>query len=99
MPAGRFALPNGALTFGVAANGTCGVLHAMGDLSLTGLSVGVSNPEQLDKNKSYPVITYGGAVGGAPDTSLLPTPWYLHYDWTNKSVNLRASVGTVLQIR
>ena len=97
--AARTNVPNGVLKFSISTNGTCGVLHAMGDLSLTGLSVGVSNPEQLDKNKSYPVITYGGAVGGAPDTSLLPTPWYLHYDWANKSVNLRASVGTVLQIR
>jgi autotransporter-associated beta strand protein len=91
--------PTGTVAFAISTNGTCGVLHATGNLSLTGLSVGVVNPELLDKNTSYPVITYEGAVSGAPDTSLLPAPWYLHYDWPNKSVDLRASVGTLIRLR
>ena len=97
--AARTNMPNGVLKFGLSTNGTCGSLHAIGNLSLTGLSVGVVNPELLDKSKRYPIITYDGTVGGAPDTSLLPAPWYLHYDWANKSVRLSASVGTMIQVR
>ena len=97
--AARTNMPNGVLKFSISTNSTCGVLNAAGDLSLTGLSVGVTNPEQLDKNLSYPVITYAGVVSGTPDTSLLPAPWYLHYDWANKSVDLRASVGTLIRVK
>ena len=55
--AARTNMPNGVLKFGISTNGTCGVLHAIGDLSLTGLTVGVVSPELLDKSRSYPVIT------------------------------------------
>jgi len=98
-PAGRFALPNGALTFGVSANGTCGVLHMTNDLSLTGLSVGVVNPGQLDKSRGYTVVTCDGTLSGTLGTAGLPGPWYVYYDWANKGVQLRAAVGTVIQMR
>jgi len=99
VPAGRFALPNGALTFGVAANGTCGVLHMTNDLSLTGLSVGVVNPEQLDKNQSYTVITYSGALSGSLGSASLPKPWYVYYDWSGNTVQLRAGAGTKIWLK
>jgi autotransporter-associated beta strand protein len=96
--AARTNMPNGVLKFGVSASGASGSLNATGDLSLTGLSVGVDNPELLDKNQRYTVITYSGAVSGTPDKSLLPTPWYLYYDWANKAIKLRASVGTLIRL-
>ena len=96
--AARVNVPDGALNFGVSANGTCGVLHAAGDLSLTGLSVGIVNPEQLDKSRIYTVITYGGSLSGTLSRGSLPASWYVYYDWGSHAVKLRASSGTLIRL-
>ena len=96
--AARVNVPDGLLAFGVSANGASGVLHATGDLSLTGLSVGIANPEQLDKNRTYTVITYEGALSGTLSTGSLPKPWYVYYDWASHAVKLRAAVGTLIKL-
>jgi autotransporter-associated beta strand protein len=93
----RSSVPNGALNFGVSANGACGVLNATGDLSLTGLSVGIVNPSQLAKLQSYTIITYAGALSGTLSTDSLPSPWYVYYDSANHAVKLRATVGTMIR--
>lgn len=94
----RSSVPNGPLNFGVSANGTCGVLNATGDLSLTGLSVGFVNPSQVNKLQSYTVITYAGVLSGKLSTDSLPSPWYVYYDSANRAVKLRAIVGTMIRV-
>jgi autotransporter-associated beta strand protein len=95
----RSGVPDGALKFGVSANGACGVLHATGDLSLTGLSVGVVNPEQLNRDLKYTVVTYGGTLGATFSSDTLPGPWEVYYDQENRAVKLRAVVGTLIRLR
>jgi len=95
----RSAVPDGPLDFGVSANGACGVLHATGDLSLTGLSVGFANPEQADENAKYTIITCDGTLGGTLSEERLPGPWFVYYDEAGKSVQLRAAIGTVFWLR
>ncbi len=95
----RTAVPNGALKFGVSTNGTCGVLHATGALSLDGLSVGVVNPEQLDEHVNYTVITCDGTLSGTLDESFLTPPWRARYDRSNGIVKLHAVIGTVFWLR
>ena len=99
-PTAGYALStNSVLAFGVSADGSCGKLSVPGDLSLASLTVGVANPELLDKSKSYTVATYGGTLTGGFGASALPGSWYVYYDWANKGVQLRAAVGTVIQMR
>jgi autotransporter-associated beta strand protein len=99
-PASTFALPaGGEVLFGVTADDAGGRLAAPGDLSLAGLTVGVANPEALDKSKSYTVATYGGALTGTVASDTLPEPWYVYYDWANKRVLLSAATGTLIQMR
>jgi autotransporter-associated beta strand protein len=99
-PAAGYALStNSVVAFGVSPDGSSGRLHVPGDLSLAGLSVGVANPEQLDKFKSYTVVTYGGELTGAFGTDALPEPWHVYYNWDNKRVELRAAIGTLLKVR
>ncbi len=95
----RSAVPDGALKFGVSTNGTCGVLHATGALSLDGLSVGVVNPEQLDEHVNYTVITCDGTLSGTLDESFLTPPWRARYDRGNGIVKLHAVIGTVFWLR
>jgi autotransporter-associated beta strand protein len=98
-PAARFALPNGVLAFGISANGTSGVLHMTNEFSLAGLTVAISNPEQLDKSRSYTVVTFEGTLSGAFSGSNLPLPWYVYYNWAGKTVQLRAAVGTMIRVK
>ena len=99
-PASATALPaGGQVLFGVAANDAGGRLVASGDLSLAGLTVGVANPESLDKTKAYTIATYSGALTGRFSADTLPDPWYAYYDWEHKSVQLRAGIGTLIRVR
>ena len=94
------ALPaGGEVLFAVAADTAGGQLYAQGDLSLEGLVAGVANPEDLDKAKRYTVATWGGTLTHAFDGSVLPEPWFVRYDWKNKRAELRAQIGTVLQLK
>ncbi len=88
----------GAVLFGVTADDAGGRLHSDGDLSLAGIVVGVANPEELDKAKSYTIATYGGALTAGVEDDSLPGPWYVYYDWPNKRVQLKAAVGTLIRL-
>jgi autotransporter-associated beta strand protein len=93
------ALPAGGLVlFGVSADGSSGRLHSDSDLSLAGIVIGVANPELLDKSKAYTIASYGGSLTSQATGKALPGPWYLHYDWPNKRVQLRAAVGTLIRV-
>ncbi len=99
-PASDKALPaGGVVEFGVSADGSGGQLYVPGDLSLSGLIVGVANPEVLDEHKNYTIATYGGVVTGSPSGDVLPGPWYVYRDVENKRVQLRAAIGTMIRVR
>ncbi len=89
----------GEVHFGVTPNNDGGRLHADGDLVLEGLVVGVANPEDLDKSKHYTIATWGGGLSSGFSGSVLPAPWYVHADWANKRLELRAEIGTLLWLR
>ena len=98
-PAAGYALStNSVLAFGVSADGSCGKLSVPGNLSLASYTVGVANPELLDKGRRYTVATYGGTLTGGFGASALPSPWYVYYDWSGKTVQLRAAVGTLIRV-
>jgi autotransporter-associated beta strand protein len=100
VPASANALPaSGLVLFGVTADDDGGVLHATGDFSLSGLNVGVANPEALDRSKHYTIITCDGELSGLVASRSLPEPWYLYYDWLNDKVELRAEIGTLILMR
>lgn len=89
----------GEVHFGVTPNNDGGRLRADGDLVLEGLVVGVANPEDLDKSKHYTIATWGGGLSSGFSGSVLPAPWYVHADWANKRLELRAEIGTLLWLR
>jgi autotransporter-associated beta strand protein len=100
LPVTTTALPaGGQVLFGVAADDQGGRLHSDGDLSLSGIVVGVANPEDLDTSKSYTIATYGAALTGQVGADTLPGPWYVCYDWPNKRVQLKAAIGTLIMMQ
>jgi len=94
------ALPDmGEVLFGVTPDDAGGRLHADGDLALEGLVVGVADPGALDKSKHYTIATWGSGLTSGFSGSVLPAPWFVHYDWPNKRAQLRAETGTILWLR
>jgi autotransporter-associated beta strand protein len=99
-PASAGALPaGGEVLFRIAADDSGGRLVSEGDLSLAGVVVGVDNPEDLDKAKSYTVATYVGTLAVTSESDVLPDPWFVYYDWPNKRVQIKAAVGTLIRLR
>ena len=89
----------GMLFVDVTTNGTCDVLHVMGDLDLTGMTLAVADAAQLNTRQGYTIATYTGSVAGAFDASNLPKPWYVMRDRVNKRVQLRSENGTMLRVK
>ncbi len=89
----------GMLFVDVTTNGTCDVLHVMGDLDLTGMTLAVADAAQLNTRQGYTIATYTGSLAGAFDASNLPKPWYVMRDRVNKRVQLRSENGTMLRVK
>ena len=99
-PSGGSALStNSVIAFGVAADGSGGILKLPDGFSLANNTVGVANPESLDKKQSYTVLSWSGGLSAPFGASALPGAWYVYYDWENKTAQLRAAVGTVIKLR
>ena len=99
-PSGGSALStNSVIAFGVAADGSGGVLRLPDGFSLANNTVGVANPEVLDKKQSYTVLSWSGSLAAPFGASALPGAWYVYYDWPSKTAQLRAAVGTVIKLR
>lgn len=93
------ALPAGnRVLFGVTADDQGGRLHSDGDLSLSGIVLGVANPQDLDTKKRYTIATYGGSLTAGASARELPAPWYLFHDAANKRILLQAAVGTLIRL-
>lgn len=83
----------------VTEDDTGGRIHTEGILSLDGFTIGVDNPQELNKKSTYTIATWGiGLLHGFSD-SILPAPWYMRVDQANKFMELRADVGTILLLR
>jgi len=93
------AVPGGALVATVTSDGSCGRLQVTGDLSLSGMSLRVSDPDQLTKGLHYTVAACGGRLSGTFASVGLPSPWYAYYDWAHNAVQLRSEVGSVITLR
>ncbi|MDA3926805.1 MAG: autotransporter-associated beta strand repeat-containing protein [Kiritimatiellae bacterium] len=94
------ALPDGGeVLFRVSSEDTGGQLYSDGDLDLSGIVVGVANPDDLDKTKIYTIATYDGSLTGMVESNILPYPWYLTYDSGNKRVKLLTPHGTLIIVR
>jgi hypothetical protein len=63
------------------------------------MTVAVTNPEELDKHRSYTIATWDGTLTARFGGSALPQPWYVYYDQTNRTARLSAVVGTVIKMR
>jgi autotransporter-associated beta strand protein len=94
------ALPaGGEVLFRVTAADDGGRLHSDGDLSFAGIVVGVANPEELDTADTYTIGTFGSSVSVPVGATSLPKPWYVHYNWGERRVQLKAATGSVLVLR
>jgi len=93
------AATGGTLLVDVTTNGTCDVVHVLGDFDLTGMTLVVADTAQLNTREGYTIATYTGALAGAFDASNLPKPWYVMRDRVNKRVQLRSENGTMLRVK
>jgi fibronectin-binding autotransporter adhesin len=91
--------PTGTVAFAVSADGAGGMLSSTGNLALAKMTVAVANPETLDESRSYAIAAWSGTLTSPFGASALPGPWYVYYNWGNKTAYLRAARGTVIQLR
>jgi autotransporter-associated beta strand protein len=94
------AAPGGALTVDVTTNGTCDVLRVLGSLDLTGMTLEVTDTEQLNTHQNYTIVTCTGPLTGKFEgANNLPGPWYVLYDGAGKTVQLSAKNGTLIRVK
>jgi autotransporter-associated beta strand protein len=92
---------SGLFVVDVATNGACDRLHVQGNLSLTGLTLRLANPQALNKNYRYVIASCAGALS-IPFSSLLnplPDRWHVAYDTSAGQALLSYDFGTQLLIR
>jgi autotransporter-associated beta strand protein len=83
----------------VAADGRCDRLHVQGDLNLSGLSLTVVNPEELNKERIYVIATCTGALTGAFSSAPLPPRWNVKYCAATGHVHLSFDSGTLILLQ
>jgi autotransporter-associated beta strand protein len=90
---------SGALRVDVATDGTSDRLVIMGDMNLSGLSLEIANPAQLDPWKVYTVATVSGTSTGAFASVSVPDPrWHVRYR-PDGTVLLIFANGSVITLR
>jgi hypothetical protein len=89
---------SGTLLIDVNTDGSCDTLAAQGDLDLSGLSLTVANPDQLNPQQTYTVITCSGTRTGKFTSLSGADGWYIQY-MPDGSVNLAFSGGTLILVR
>jgi len=78
---------NATLLVNVAWDGLCDQLVGSGNLNLTGLTLQISNPGQLNWLKRYTIVTCSGTLTGE-FTATLPKNWKIKYDQTAGTATL-----------
>jgi len=92
---------SGLFVVDVATNGVCDRLRVQGNLSLTGLTLSLANPQALNKNYRYVIASCTGALS-IPFGSLqnpLPDRWHVTYDASAGQALLSYNFGTLLMVR
>ena len=90
---------SGKLLADVAADGTSDRLVVLGNLDLSGLSLEIANPAQLNPNKTYTVATVSGSMSGAFDAVTIPSErWHVRYRPDGTVVLIYVS-GTLFGLR
>jgi hypothetical protein len=92
------ALLSGTLRVDVAADGSCDRLAVVGGLNLSGLSLEVANPAQLNSQKTYTVATVSGAATGAFAFAAPDSRWHVR-TFADGSVRLVCAGGTLVGVR
>ena len=81
----------------VATDGTSDLLAVQGNVDLSGMTLEVANPGQLDSSKQYTVLTCAGTRTGAFSSVTLPSRWHVVYR-SDGSVKLVYINGTLIQV-
>ena len=92
------AAPACVLAVDVQTNGTCDTVAFLGDLDLSGLTLQVVDPLQLNTHKAYTIATCAGTLSGSFAAHNLPRPWYVLYNRAGGTVQLRSENGTVIRL-
>jgi len=87
----------GTLLVDIAPGGASDRLHVQGDLSLSGLSLSLANPQALDRREQYVVTSCSGTRTGTFWPAALPPRWHLTYG--AREVRLSYNFGTLITVR
>jgi autotransporter-associated beta strand protein len=89
----------GTLSADVSTDGSCDRLAVQGDIDLTGASLVLVNPEELDRSQQYTLITCTGTRTGTFASVTVPdSRWHAVY-LADGTVNLVFVDGTLLLFR
>ena len=89
----------GTLLADVATDGSCDQLTIQGDLNMSGLSLVIANPSQLNTKKQYTLITYTGTQTGKFTSVTVPdTRWHALYP-ADGTVRLFFISGTLIVVK
>ena len=90
---------NGTLLADVDSDGASDVLAVQGNLDMSGLTLHIANPAQLDSHKVYTIVTCTGARTGTLTPDNLPsTRWHVVYS-ASGTVKLVYVSGTMIRLR
>jgi autotransporter-associated beta strand protein len=88
---------NGTLRVDIGAEGVSDRLVVAGALDLSGLTLVMENPGQLDKDRIYTIATCTGSLTGVfSSTPNLPASWKVRYNRTLGTVELIYLRGTMI---
>ena len=79
-----------------ATDGGCDRLHVEGNLDLSDLTFGISDSSDLNRNETYLIASYTGALLGTFSSESLSDRWHVRYDTAGKQVYLGYNFGTLL---
>ena len=90
---------SGALLADVAANGDSDLLSVRGNLDLSGLSLVIANPELLNRQTQYTLVTVTGTRTGTFGSTNLPdSRWHVSY-LADGTVRLVFVDGTIMLLK
>ncbi len=82
----------------VAMDGTSDLLAVQGDVTLSGMTLEIANPGQLDHSKQYTVLTYSGTRTGKFVSVTVPdSRWHVIYP-SDGTVKLIYISGTMIMV-
>jgi len=92
-------LGSGTLRIDVAGNGDCDRLVVVGDIDLSNLNLAITNPDALDRSKTYIILTCAGTRTGTFNAVTGPGSRWHAVLRTDGSVQLLFSGGTLIRVK